>query len=108
MMALPSCPWNLPRDRPHRAGDGPGPWPGSVPGPWFLARVLPEARCQGWPKAISGGNAKRPNDIEGKHVTIQGPSPDLSPASPFPPSLSCQDLLIRRPVRPVQPVRENP
>jgi hypothetical protein len=42
-----------PRDRPHCTGDGPGPWPGSLPGPWFLARVLPEARCQGWPKAIS-------------------------------------------------------
>jgi hypothetical protein len=25
-------------------------------------------------------------DIEGKHVTIQGPSPDLNPASPFAPS----------------------
>ena len=78
--AMPSCPWHLPRDRPHRAGDGPVPWPGSLPGPWSLARVLPEARCQGWPKAISGGNAKRP-DIEGKHVTIQGPSPDPSPVT---------------------------
>ena len=56
----PSCPWNLPRDRPHRAGNGPVPWPGSLPGPWLLARVLPEARCHGWPKAISEGNAKRP------------------------------------------------
>ena len=46
--------------RPHRGGDGPVSWPGSPPGPWFLARVLPEARCQGWPKVISGGNAKRP------------------------------------------------
>ena len=27
---------------------------------WFLARVLPEAQCQGWPKAISEGKAKRP------------------------------------------------
>ena len=45
---------------PHRGGDGPVSWPGSLPGPWFLARVLPEARCQGWPKEISGGNAKRP------------------------------------------------
>ena len=52
--------WNLPRDPPHLSGDGPVPWPGSLPGPWFLARVLPEAQCQGWPKAISEGNAKRP------------------------------------------------
>jgi hypothetical protein len=57
---LPGCPWNLSRDRPHLSGDGPVPWPGSLPGPWFLARVLPEAQCQGWPKAISEGNAKRP------------------------------------------------
>src|SRR5262249_9327369 len=55
-----SCRWNLPRDRPRLAGDGRVPWPGSLPGPWCLARVLPEAQCQGWPEAISGGNAKRP------------------------------------------------
>ena len=35
-------------------------------------------------------------DIEGKHVTMQGPSPDLCPASPFAPSTGCQDLQIRR------------
>jgi hypothetical protein len=58
--ACAELPGNLPGDRPHRAGDGPAPWPGSLPGLWFLARVLPEAQCQGWPKAISGGNAKRP------------------------------------------------
>jgi hypothetical protein len=52
--------WNLPRDRPHLSGDGPVPRPGLLPGPWLLARVLPEAQCQGWPKVISGGNAKRP------------------------------------------------
>jgi len=34
--------------------------PGSLPGPWLLARVLPEAQCQGWPQGISEGNAKRP------------------------------------------------
>ena len=34
-------------------------------------------------------------DIEGKHVTIQGPSPDLTPASPFAPSTGCHDLQIR-------------
>jgi hypothetical protein len=45
---------------PHHAGDGPVPWPRSLPGPWFLGRVLPEAQCQGWPKVISEGNAKRP------------------------------------------------
>ena len=60
---MPSCCWHLPDDRPRRAGDGPVPWPGSLPGPWFLARVLPEAQCQGWTKAISEGNAKRPNGI---------------------------------------------
>jgi len=53
-------PLDLPRDRPRRAGDGSVPWPGSLPGPWFLGRVLPEARCQGWPKDISEGNTKRP------------------------------------------------
>jgi len=54
---MPHCARNLPCDRPHRAGDGPVPWPGSPPGPWLLARVLPEAQRQGWPKAISRGNA---------------------------------------------------
>jgi hypothetical protein len=58
--ALPGCPGSSPNDCPHRPGDGPVSWPGSLPGPWFLARVLPEARCQGWPKVISEGNAKRP------------------------------------------------
>jgi hypothetical protein len=56
----PGCPWSSPGDRPHRGGDGPVSWPGSLPGPWFLARVLPEAQCQGWPEVISGGNAERP------------------------------------------------
>ena len=73
-------PLEFARDRPRRSGDGPAPWPGSLPGPWFLARVLPEAQCQGWPKVISGGNAKR-LDIERKHATIQGPSPGLSLAA---------------------------
>ena len=58
--AMFSCRGNLPRDRTQRAGDGPVSWPGPLPGPWFLARVLPEARCQGWLKDISEGNAKRP------------------------------------------------
>jgi hypothetical protein len=58
--AYACCPWNLPTDRLYLAGGGPVPWPGSLPGPWFLARVLLEAQCQGWPKAISEGNAKRP------------------------------------------------
>ena len=35
-------------------------------------------------------------DIEGKHVTIQGPSPDLCPASPFALSTGCHDLLLIR------------
>ena len=56
----PAALWSSPGDCPHRGGDGPVSWPDSLPGPWFLARVLPEARCQGWPEVISGGNAKRP------------------------------------------------
>ena len=55
----PAAPWSSAGDRPYHGGDGPVPWPGSLPGPWFLARVLPEARCQGWPKAISGGNQRK-------------------------------------------------
>lgn len=46
-------------DRANSAGDGPVPWTGFLPGPQFLARVLPEAQCQGGPKVISEGNAKR-------------------------------------------------
>ena len=78
-MAL-SCRWNLSRDRPHRAGDGP--YPG-------------QARCLAlgsWPECfrrlnVKGGRRSFPKetrsalDIEGKHVTIQGPSPDLSLAT---------------------------
>src|SRR5215472_10673389 len=77
--AMRSCPWNLARDRPHRTGDG------LVPG---------QARCLAlgfWPECfrrldVKGGRRPFPKetrsalDIEGKHVTIQGPSPDLSPA----------------------------
>jgi hypothetical protein len=76
------CPAALewPRDRPHLSGDGPVPWPGSLPGPWF------------WPECfrrldVKGGRRSFPEetrsalDIEGKHVTIQGPSPELSPAT---------------------------
>jgi hypothetical protein len=58
--AYAQLPPELLGDRPHFSGDGPVPWPGSLPGPWFLARVLLEAQCQGWPEAISEGNAKRP------------------------------------------------
>jgi hypothetical protein len=75
------------REGPHGAGDGPVPRPGSLPGPWFLARVLPEAQCQQRPEVISGGNASA-LDIEEKHVTIQGPSPELSPAAAYAPSAS--------------------
>ena len=56
----PAALWSSPGDRPAPWRGWPVSWPGSLPGPWLLARVLPEARCQGWPKDISGGNAKRP------------------------------------------------
>jgi len=69
-----------------------------------------QARCLAlgfWPECfrrlnVQGGRRPFPEetrsalDIEGKHVTIQGPSPDLSPAMPFAPSTGCQDLQIRR------------
>ena len=56
-----------------------------------------QARCLAlgfWPECfrrlnVKGGRRPFPEetrsafDIEGKHVTIQGPSPDLSPARPF-------------------------
>jgi hypothetical protein len=76
-------------------------WDGPYPG---------QARCLAlgfWPECfrrlnVKGGRRSFPEetrsalDIEGKHVTIQGPSPDLSLAMPFAPSTGCQDLLIRR------------
>jgi hypothetical protein len=79
-----------------RALQGMAPYPG-------------QARCLAvgcWPECfrrldVRGGRRPFPEetrsalDIEGKHVTIQGPSPDLSPGSPFAPSSGCQDLLIR-------------
>jgi hypothetical protein len=75
--ALPGCPRSSPGDRPHRGGDGP--YPG-------------QARCLAlgfWPECfrrldVKGGQRSFPEetrsalDIEGKHVTIQGPSPDLT------------------------------
>src|SRR6516225_2351796 len=59
-----------------------------------------QARCLAlgcWPECfrrldVKGGRRPFPKetrsalDIEGKHVTIQGPSPDQSPARPFAPS----------------------
>jgi hypothetical protein len=45
---------------PHRAGMAPYPGQARCLALGFLARVLPEARCQGWPKVMSGGNAERP------------------------------------------------
>src|SRR5262244_2906144 len=62
-----------------------------------------QARCLAlgcWPECfrrldVKGGRRPFPEetrsalDIEGKHVTIQGPSPDLSPGSPFAPSTGC-------------------
>ena len=69
-----------------------------------------QARCLAlgfWPECfrrldVKGGRRKFPEetrsalDIEGKHVTIQGPSLDLIPAIPIAPSAGCRDLLIRR------------
>ena len=55
-------------------GMGPVPWPGSLPGPWFLARVLPEAQCQGGRRTFPK-ETRSALDIEGKHVTIQGHPP---------------------------------
>jgi hypothetical protein len=73
----PAAPWSSPSDCPHRGGDGP--YPG-------------QARCLAfgfWPECfrrldVKGGRRPFPKetqsalDIEGKHVTIQGPSPDLT------------------------------
>jgi len=47
--AYARLPMEFARDRPQLAGDGPVPWPGSLPGPWFLARVAAEAQCQAPP-----------------------------------------------------------
>ena len=60
-------------------GMAPYPWPGNQPGPWSLAGVLPEARCQGGPEAIFRRKTRSALDIEGQHGTIQGPSPALTP-----------------------------
>src|ERR1700759_4115345 len=76
---LPGCFWGSSGGRLHRGGDGP--YPG-------------QARCLAlgfWPECfrrlnVKGGRRSFPEetrsalDIEGKRVTIQGPSPDLSPA----------------------------
>ena len=92
---MPSCPWNLPVTA--RSLQGMAPYPG-------------QARCLAlgfWPECfrrldVKGGRRKFPEetrsalDIEGKHVTIQGPSLDLIPAIPIAPSAGCRDLLIRR------------
>jgi hypothetical protein len=56
----PSCPWNLPRDRPHLSGDGPVPWPGSLPDPGFWPEHCRRLNVKSGRKAISEGNAKRP------------------------------------------------
>jgi hypothetical protein len=74
---LPGCSWSSPGDRLDCGGDGP--YPG-------------QARCLAlgfWPECfrrlnVKGGQRPFPKetrsalDIEGKHVTIQGPSPDLT------------------------------
>jgi hypothetical protein len=69
---LPSCCWNLPGDRPHSAGDGPVPWPGSLPGPWFLARVLPEAQCQGVAKGHFRRKREAPLILSGSTSQFRG------------------------------------
>src|SRR5208282_4162259 len=84
-----------------------------------MARTL--ARLAAWPlvsgQSASGGSmsrvaeghfrkeTRRALDIEGKHVTIQGPSPERSPAAAYAPSActaSAPSLLIRRNGRTVQ------
>jgi hypothetical protein len=61
---------------------------------------------------VAGGHFRRkraaPLILRGKQVTIQGPSPDLSPARPFTPSTGCQDLQIHRSMEHVRSVRQNP
>jgi hypothetical protein len=69
----------LPGDCPHVSGDGPGPWPGSLPGLWFLARVLPEARCHGWAAGHFRRKREAPLILRGS-TAQQGPFPDLSAA----------------------------
>jgi hypothetical protein len=105
-----SCRWNC-----HvtaRTAQGMAPYPG-------------QARCLAlgfWPECFRRLNAKggrRPFpeetrsalDIEGKHVTIQGPSPDMSPATNLAPSACAtwlSSLLTRRSVRVVLLVRQRP
>jgi hypothetical protein len=93
----PNWPWNCLVTA--RTVQGMAPYPG-------------QARCLAlgfWPECfrrlnVKGGRRSFPKetrsalDIEGKHVTIQGPSPDLSPAITFVPSVcsaSPPSLLIR-------------
>src|SRR5215469_3158895 len=90
-----------------------------------MAPYSGQARCLAlgfWPECfgrlnVKGGRRSFPKetrsalDIEGKHVTIQGPSPDLSLAITFAPSVcsaSPPSLLIRRSMEPVRPVLCNP
>jgi hypothetical protein len=83
---MPSCSWICPVTA--RTVQGMAPCPG-------------QARCLAlgfWPECfrrldVKGGRRLFPKetrsalDIEGKHVTIQGPSPDLSPATTLAPSV---------------------
>ena len=88
LLRLPPAPGICPVTARTLQGMAPYPWPGSLPGPWLLARVGPEARCQGWTAGPSFSQKKTPSalDSEGAYVTIQGPSPDLSLAATFAPS----------------------
>ena len=79
-----------------------------------------QARCLAlgfWPEcfrrlSVKGGRRSFPEetrsalDIEGKHVTIQGPSPDLSPAITFAPS-ACRWLGLRPALSAVTPARRD-
>jgi len=92
---MPSCCWNLPRDRPRRAGMAP--YPGQV-------RCLALGFCPECFRRLNVKGGRRPFpketrsalDIEGKHVTIQRPSPGLSPAAAFAPSARATWLPSRR------------
>ena len=73
----PAAPRSSPGDRPHRRGDGPVSWPGSLPGPWFWPECFRRLNVKGGQRPFSK-ETRSALDIEGKYVTIQGPSPDLT------------------------------
>ena len=59
MTAMPSCPWNLPRDRPQLAGDGPRTLARLAAWPLVSVQSASGGSMSRWPEDISEGNAKR-------------------------------------------------